>query len=148
MVKKTFFDKETQGQKAYDKLLQKNEARTRNARIAEAHQALEQLEQDIDARKKKLHEIFAFLEAKKALYQQLTEKYQLKPLPTLATRLNNLKQAIDDLVSKIEKTQPKKVINDLSARYKELKTELARKEAVLNKSETAKASQDKKDIED
>ncbi|WP_019217952.1 hypothetical protein [Legionella tunisiensis] len=100
------------------------------------------MQQDIDARKKKLHEIFAFLEAKKALYQQLTEKYQQKPLPTLATRLNNLKQAIDDLVSKIEKTQPKKVINDLSARYKALKTELAEKEAVLHKAETTKPAQD------
>ncbi|STX41059.1 Uncharacterised protein [Legionella donaldsonii] len=145
---KSFFNQQNQKSHAYEKLLQQNKIKERKTRISKAHIALEELEHDIEARTKKLHEIFAFLEAKKALYQQLTEKYQLKPLPTLATRLNNLKQAIDDLVSKIEKAQPKEVINDLSARYKELKTELARKETLINKTDTAKASQDKQSTED
>jgi peptidoglycan hydrolase CwlO-like protein len=126
---KSFFDKQSK-QPAYGKLLKENKVHESKARIAKAHQALQALKEDIETRDKKLHEILTFLDVKKMRYQQLAEQYQQKPLPTLATELNHLKQAIDDLVAKIEKTQPKKVISDLRSRYKKLQSELARKEAL------------------
>ncbi|WP_019217948.1 hypothetical protein [Legionella tunisiensis] len=118
------------GLPVYGKLLQQNEINARVARLRQAHQALQQLKQDIDERCEKLHGVFNFLEGKQALYQQLTDQYQQKPTANLALRLHKLEQAINDLLIKLETTQPERVISDLSSRYEELKTELARKEAL------------------
>lgn len=119
------------GLPVYGKLLQKNEINARMTRLFQAHQALQQLKQNIDARCEKFQEIFNFLDSKQALYQQLTEEYQQKPSTALALRLSKLGQAISDLLAKLETTQPERVIADLSSHYEELKAELARKETLL-----------------
>lgn len=119
------------GLPVYGKLLQQNEINARIAHLRQAHQALQQLKQDIDERCEKLQGVFNFLDGKQALYQQLTEQYQQNPTTNLALRINKLGKAIGDLLTKLEITQPEKVITDLSSRYEELKAELARKETLL-----------------
>lgn len=127
MSKKSFFDAEGGRQSPYTKLLQENAGKVRIKRISQAHQALDDLEQDINARVTKLKNVFAFLETKQALYQQLLEQHQHQPSATLASRIKRLKHAIDDLVAKIEETQPKEVIADLHSHLRNLRSELARK---------------------
>ncbi|HHF7345545.1 TPA: hypothetical protein ACPSKB_001968 [Legionella feeleii] len=119
------------GLPVYGKLLQQNEIDALMTRLRQAHQALQQLKQDIDKRCEKLQGVFNFLDGKQALYQQLTEQYQQTPTASLALRINKLGQAIGDLLSKLEASQPEKVIADLSSRYEELKAQLALKEALI-----------------
>lgn len=142
MSNRSFFDGNAQGQHAYDHLLQKNEINARNARIKKSHQALDDLEKNIESRREKLQEIFIFLDNKQTLYQQLTEQYQQQPSPELAARIEKLKQAINELVANIEKTQPKEVIAELFTRFKELQSELARKEALFNDNVAALKAKD------
>ncbi|MCC5015798.1 hypothetical protein [Legionella sp. 31fI33] len=122
------------GLPVYGKLLQQNEITTCMARLRQAHQALQQLKEDIDKRCEKLQGVFDFLDSKQALYQQLTEQYQQNPTASLALRINKLGQAISDLLGKLEASQPEKVIADLSSHYEELKAALAIKEALILKS--------------
>lgn len=121
-----FFDKKD-GSLVYAKLMQDNEQAMRTMRIGQAEAALQQMKQEIEHRTTKLDEIFKFLDCKKELYEQLTKQYTLTPTDTLATQLSKLKQATEQLVDKLNKNQPEKIIADLSAKYEELKTHLMQK---------------------
>lgn len=75
---------------------------------------LEALEQDIDARNKKLSEALSFLELRKREYKSLIELKSSAPTNELDVRLAELKVDIDYIENILDKERPRERIQQLT----------------------------------
>jgi predicted nuclease with TOPRIM domain len=96
----------------------------RSARIAQARDALRQLKQEIEQRKKKLDDIHDFMDSKCRLYEKLTQEYTAAPSQLLGNRLESLKKSLERLDEEVKQIQPEKAIADLTDQYEKLQAQL------------------------